>query len=114
MNLVLGFSLLINILLVIVLAINLHYLNKNSLAPKTKAFLGVALGALLLLYLILMAIILVFEVLNKNYYFIFLSIFILMPFVIGKLVSYKTLYKYSMLQMILFLFSLVFILVIIN
>ena len=102
MNLVLGFALLINILLILVFVINLYYINKNSLAPKTKAFLGVAFGSLLFLYLILMAIILTFGVLNRNYYSILLSIFIFMPFVIGKLVSYKTLIKYSILQLLLF------------
>jgi|GEM_PF-2889305 len=104
MYIVLTSAVILNILSIIMLLIGLFY---NFKLPKNKAVFGYLLAGCMLLCIIALSSAAIYSFFEKN----FLNSFILLlctasPFVIGKLVKYETLKKYTAVQIIFYGISL--------
>ena len=105
MRIVLISAIIVNILSVIVLLIGLLY---NFKQPKNKASYGYLIAGCMLLYIITLSLALIYGVFEKHYlYSLVLLLCISSPFVIGKLVKYETLKKYTTAQIMCYVVSLV-------
>ena len=94
----------INLIAIIVLSVGFCYKFKK---PKTRAMFGYCLVGSMFLYLISFVLITALEVFyHKNYVKLYFLIFIINPFIIGKLVKYETLKKYTVIQILFYVLSL--------
>ena len=111
MYIVLISAIVVNILSVIMLLIGLFY---NFKQPKNKAVYGYIIAGSLLFYVIILSIIAIYSLLiNKILYSLLLILYIISPFIIGKLVRYTTLKKYTTAQIICCSVSLITLLLIV-
>ena len=109
MYVVLASAIIINILPVIMLLIGLFCKFER---PKNKAMFGYAVVASMLIYILFLGIIAIYELFTKhNLYSLILFLCVLLPFVIGKLVNYNSLKKYTIIQILCCLLSLIILLV---
>jgi len=108
MYIILTLAIIVNILSIIMLPIGLFY---NFKQPKNKAIYGYLIAGCMILYIITLSFALVYGFFKK-YYLCSLVLFlcIISPFVIGKLVKYETLKKYTIVQIMCYIASLVAIL----
>ncbi len=98
-------GIIINILSIIVLSVGLLYKFKQ---PKNKAIFGYVIATSIIMYILLLGFIAIYELLIKhNIYSLILLICVLSPFIIGKLVDYNSLKKYTIIQILCFLPSLI-------
>lgn len=98
-------ALILNIIAIAVLSFGLFHQFEN---PKNKATYGYFLAAGMIPYLIVTALVMLVQIfLKHNLIFILLLICLASPFVIGKLVKYQTLKKYTVIQILCFCISLV-------
>ena len=98
-------AIIINILSIAVLFYGLFNQFEN---PKQKAIYGYVLAAGMIPYLLITGLVMLVQVfIKQNLLFFLLLICIASPFVIGKLVKYKTLKKYTVIQILCFCVSLV-------
>ena len=105
MSIIYGLTVLFNILTIVILSIGLFVNFKN---PKNKAAYGYLIAAGMIPYLVLMCLTMILKLFyEKNCYYLILILSILSPFVIGKIVKYETLKKYTVIQIICFILSLV-------
>ena len=105
MYLVLASAIIVNILSIIVLFIGLVY---NFNQPKNKAIYGYSIAGSMLFYIIILSVIALYDLfINKLLYFLILLLCVISPFVIGKLVKHETLKKYTVIQIVCFVVSLV-------
>ena len=105
MYIVLISAIIVNILSVIVLLIGLFY---NFKQPKNKAVYGYLIAGCMLLYIITLSLALIYGVLAKHYLYGFiLFLCIISHFITGKLVKYETLKKYTIVQIMFYVVSLV-------
>jgi len=101
-----GITLIFNLLTILILLFGLFYQFEN---PKNKAVYGYVMAGGMIPYLILLSLYILLELAYKNSYSsAILILCILSPFVIGKLVTYETLKKYTFIQIICFSISAVF------
>ena len=101
MHIVTGLGIIANILAILVLIVGLFY---NFEQPKIKAVYGYSIAACFIPYLVLLTII---GIVNHNFYSLILFFCVVSPFIIGKLVKYETLKKYTIVQIFCFVISLV-------
>ena len=105
MRIVLISAIIVNILSVIVLLIGLLY---NFKQPKNKAVYGYLMTGCIFLYIITLGLALTCGFLKKHYlYSIVLFLCIISHFIIGKLVKYETLKKYTTAQIMCYVVSLI-------
>jgi len=105
MYLVLISAIIVNILSIIMLPIGLFY---NFKQPKNKAAYGYLITACMILYIITLSIALIYGFLEKHYLYSFvLFLCIISHFIIGKLVKYETLKKYTIVQILFYVISLI-------
>ena len=105
MYLIILLAILVNIIAIIGLLVGLFH---NFTQPKNKAIFGYFVVGSLFVYLVLLGLVLIYEwILNSNLFSIILGLCIISPFVIGKFVRYETLKKYTVIQIIFFIISLV-------
>ena len=105
MHIVLISAIIVNILSIIMLLIGLFYNFKN---PKNKAIYGYSIAGCVLLYIITLSLALIYGFVGKHYlYSSILFLCIISHFIIGKLVKYETLKKYTILQIMCYVVSLI-------
>jgi hypothetical protein len=104
MYIVLMSAIIVNILSIITLLIGLFY---NFKLPKNKAMFGYSIVGCMLLYIITLSLAFIFGLFGKHYlYSIVLFLCIISHFIIGKLVKYETLKKYTTVQIMCYVVSL--------
>ena len=105
MYIVLVSAIIVNILSVIMLLIGLFY---NFKQPKNKATYGYLIAGCMFLYIVTLSLALMYGLLGKHYFYSFvLFLCIISHFIIGKLVKYETLKKYTTVQIMCYVVSLV-------
>ena len=98
-------AIVINIIAIIVLSAGLFHKFEH---PKHKAIFGYTVAGSMILYIAFLGLIAIYEILvNRNLYGASLILCVISPFIIGKLVKYETLKKYTVAQIICFIVSLV-------
>ena len=109
MHIVLISAIIVNILSIIMLLIGLLY---NFKQPKNKAVFGYLIAGCMLLYIVTLSLPLIYGLLIKHYmYSLVLFLCIISHFIIGKLVKYETLKKYTITQIIFYCVSLIILLI---
>lgn len=104
MHIAVMLAIISNILLIVVLSVALIY---GFEQPKFKAAYGYVLAGSMLAYLLLSGFVSVYGLLaNRNPYALVLLLCMISPFVIGRFVSYETLKKYTVVQIMCFVVSL--------
>ncbi len=105
MYIVLISAIIVNILSIGMLSIGLLH---NFKQPKYKAIYGYLIAGCMLLYIITLSLVLIHDFIGKHYLYGFvLFLCILSHFIIGKLVKYKTLKKYTTVQIMCYIISLI-------
>ena len=98
-------AIIVNILSVIMLLIALFY---NFDQPKRKAVFGYLMAGTMILYIVTLSPVLLYGFYKKHYlYGIILFLCIISHFIIGKLVKYETLRKYTIVQTMFYIVSLI-------
>ena len=109
MHIILTLAIIVNILSVIMLSIALLY---NFKQPKNKAIYGYFIAGSMIMYMLVLAIVALYGLFAKhNLYSFILILCIISPFIIGKLVKYETLKKYTIVQILCFITSLAVLLI---
>ena len=109
MYIILTAAIFVNVLLVTMLSIGLFYKFEN---PKNKAMFGYTVVASLLIYILLLGIIAIYKLFAEyNLYSLILFLCVVLPFIIGKLVNYNSLKKYTIIQILCCLVSLIILLI---
>ena len=97
-------AVIVNILSIIMLLIGLLYTFKS---PKSKAVYGYLIAGCMILYIITLSLALIYGFFEKHYLYSFiLFLCIISHFILGKLVKYETLKKYTVVQILCFTASL--------
>ena len=105
MYIVLISAIIVNILSIITLLIGLFY---NFKQPQNKSVYGYIIAGCMLLYIVTLSFALIYGLLIKHYlYSIVLFLCIISHFIIGKLVKYETLKKYTTTQIMCYVVSLI-------
>ena len=80
----------------------------NFKQPKNKAIYGYFITGCIILYIIALSLALIYGVFKKHYlYSLILFLCIISHFIIGKLVKYETLKKYTIIQTTCYVVSLI-------
>ncbi len=109
MYLIIPIAIFVNLAAIVGLSFVLFY---NFVHPKNKAIFGYYIAGNIFLYLVLLGLVIIREwILKPNLSCFVLALCIISPFVIGKLVKYETLKKYTVIQIIFFIISLVTLLI---
>lgn len=109
MYLIIHLTIFVNIIAIVGLLIGLFY---NFVQPKEKAIFGYFVVGSMLAYIILMCLVAIRRlIVNPDLWCLILALCIISPFVVGKLVRYETLKKYTIIQILFFLVSLVILLI---
>jgi len=99
-----GITIIFNLLTILILIFGLFHNFEN---PKNKAIYGYVIAGGMIPYLILLTLYIILEILYKqDYLYVGLILCVLSPFIIGKLVNYETLKKYTVVQILCFAVSL--------
>ena len=105
MYLIIPFTIFANILTIVGLSIGLFY---NFTQPKNKAIFGYSFVGCMIVYLVLLMLVVIRRwVSNPDLWCVVLTLCIISPFIIGKLVKYETLKKYTCIQTIVFIVGLI-------
>ena len=105
MYIVLALAIIVNILSIMMMLIGFLY---NFKRPKNKAIFGYLIAGCMLLYIVTLSIVLIYGFFAKLYLYSFvLFLCIISHFIIGKLVKYETLKKYTIFQIMCYVVSLV-------
>ena len=99
---------IINILLIILLFVCYLYSNKEVVQPKLKAILGLYLCGIMIIYLFMLTFVGIYGIVVHKYKLLILFIFVFVPFVIGNFATYKTVAKYTFIQLFVALVNLLF------
>lgn len=100
-----GLTIIINLITIILLLIGLLY---NFKKPQNKASFGYFMVGSFLIYIISLSCFILSKLfLTHDYYASYMIIFLLSPFIIGRLVKYQTLKKYNIIQTLCFTASLI-------
>ena len=104
MRIIESIAIIVNILSVIMLLTGLFYDFKQ---PKNKAAYGYILAGCMILYIITLSLPAIYGLTTNHYLYSFiLFLCIISHFIIGKLVKYETLKKYTTAQIIFYIVSL--------
>ena len=102
-------AIFVNLITIIVLLIGLFYKFEQ---PKTKAVYGYSIAGCFIVYIVLLCFLGLYKlIVNHNLYSFVLFLCVISPFVIGRLVKYETLKKYTVVQIMCFLVSLITLLI---
>ena len=105
MYIILLSAIIANILSIIMLLIGLFY---NFKQPKNKAAYGYLIAGCIIFYIIALSLASIFIFLKQHYLYSFvLFLCIISHFIIGKLVQYETLKKYTTIQIVCYIISLI-------
>lgn len=105
MRIVLTSAVIVNMLSIIVLLFGLFC---NFEQPKKKAMYGYIITVSMLLYIPALSLVILYGFFEKHYlYSIVLFLCIISHFIIGKLVKYETLKKYTTVQIMCYIASLI-------
>ena len=105
MYIVLTSAIIVNILSVIMLLVGLLYTFKQ---PKNKAQYGYLIAGCMVFYIVTIGLASIYGFFAKRYLYGFiLFLCIISHFIIGKLVKYETLKKYTIVQIMVYVVSLV-------
>ena len=97
-------AIIVNILSIIILSVGIFYNFEN---PRGKAIYGYFVVGSMLLYIISLCFAVIYGLFMKhNFYSYILILCVISPFIIGKLVKYETLKKYTIAQVACFIVSL--------
>ena len=106
MQIIIYTSVIINLFVILLLMI--CYLGQNKCEPKFKATCGFWFTVFLILYILSILLFVITESLIKlNFTSLFYLVFVIVPFIIGYYSNYKKLMKYTILQEIFFIISLI-------
>ena len=104
MHIIVTSAIIVNIFSIIVLLLGLFC---NFEQPKNKAIFGYCVVGALIFYIITLRIATIYKLIVKpDLYCIPTLLCVISPFVIGKLVRFETLKKYTIIQIICFIVSL--------
>jgi hypothetical protein len=104
MHIIVTSAIIVNIFSIIVLLLGLFC---NFEQPKNKAIFGYCVVGALILYIITLSIATIYKLIVKpDLYCIPTLLCVISPFVIGKLVRFETLKKYTIIQIMCFIVSL--------
>ena len=104
MNVITTVTLIFNILAILVLCAGLFFKIEN---PKSKAIYGYIIAGGMIPYMFALSIFIIADmIINRNFWSILLFLCVISPFIIGKLVRYETLKKYTFIQILCFCASL--------
>jgi len=96
----------LNLLLAFVFVVDYFVIDSPKAKPRTKARLGVLLGVMFFAFLsLLLAYGILGALLKQDLRYLALLVYVLIPFVIGRFVSFRTLGFYASLQLLAFLLS---------
>lgn len=105
MYIVLTSAIIVNILSVIMLLTGLFY---NFRQPKNRAIFGYIIAGCMITYIVTLSLALIYDFFEKHYlYGLVLFLCIISHFIIGKLVKYETLKKYTSVQIMCYVVSLI-------
>lgn len=105
MHIVLTSAIIVNIFSIIILLIGLFY---NFKQPQNKAKYGYLMTGCILIYIITLSLTLICGFFEKYYlHSLILFLCIISHFIIGKLVKYETLKKYTTIQIMCYIVSLI-------
>lgn len=105
MNIITLITIILNIVAVLVLCAGLFHKFEN---PKNKAVYGYVIAGGMIPYMLALSIYVMTDVIiSRNFWSILLILCVISPFIIGKLVKYETLKKYTIIQIFCFCISLV-------
>ena len=103
MNIITLTTIIFNIAAIIVLFAGLFYKFEN---PKIKAVYGYSIAGSMILYMLSLCVYIAADVIiGHNFLSALLLLCVISPFVIGRLVKYETLKKYTVIQIMCFLVS---------
>ena len=98
-------TLIFNILAILVLFVGLVFRIEN---PKSKAVYGYVIAGGMIPYMVMLTVYAVAKtVFEHDLWLLLLILCVISPFIIGKLVRYETLKKYTLIQILCFCVSLV-------
>lgn len=100
----------INIFQIILFAFGTYMLFKKNIHPKTRADIATYNVALLLLYCLGFLVLFALGFLKDEKIYYLSGFFVVAPFLIGKMVKFKTLKVYSLAQFAIFCLSLIYLL----
>lgn len=104
MHIIITSAIIVNIFSIIVLLVGLFC---NFEQPKNKAIFGYSFVGALIFYIITLSIAAIYKLIVKpDLYCLLVLLCVVSPFIIGKLVKYETLKKYTIIQIICFIVSL--------
>ena len=106
-NTMIDIVILINLITILVFIVGFVLNTKQGVQPKIKANFGVFMGISTVAYLLSMIFVAIIGLIKGQYLWLNFLIFVIIPFVIGKFVQYKTMKFYSVLQIICFIASFV-------
>lgn len=106
MNIALSIFSIINLILIVVFMIATSFVCNQKNRPGMLARYSIFLAVLFIIYFISIFSILVFALIEHKYLTLFMSMFLFIPFIIGKYVSYDKLRLYSNIQLFILFLSL--------
>ena len=105
MHIVFTTAVIVNALTITMFLIGFFYNFKQQ--PRHKAIYGYLIAGCVILYILMLSLILIYGFLKKHYlYSIILFLCIISHFIIGKLVKFETLKKYTIIQIMFYILSL--------
>ena len=107
MKIFLDLTVIVNIILLLLCIVGSYVMLTKDLRPHAKAKLATIMVFFLFLYCILMFGLFGMGIITKHFSYVFAILFVILPFLFGKFVQYKTLKKYTIFQ-ILSLFASLF------
>ena len=109
MNIITLTAIIVNIVAILVLCAGLFYKFEN---PKIKAIYGYSIAGAMIPYMLALSVYIVADaIIRHNFWSILLILCVISPFVIGKLVKFETLKRYTIIQIMCFIVSLAYVLI---
>ena len=106
MSYLLNIALLVNLILILIFSLDIIVIKKDLFTHKTKGDISAVLVFFFILYLGLISIyIFLNTTIIHSLNGLLLIFYIIAPFIIGKYAKYKTLMKYSIIQLLCFVSS---------
>lgn len=99
-------SILVNIIALMALCFAMSFNSKSEINPKQKANIGYFVCFSMIIYMLFVAMAVIFGLLKHSYFCAILIIFMILPFLIGKYSSYTKVKQYSLYQVMSYLGSL--------
>ena len=106
MNIIYTLSNIATLIVLLALIFCMYYSKKQDAKPKIKEKSGFILGISLIAYLVLMSVV-VYGIFRQYYINVIFIPFILAPFLIGHYSKHETAFKYSIIQIICLILSII-------